>query len=159
MREKINYTITACWEKHTIHFLNQVALISSKARRWAGSRAFSVPREACCWGNDSRENVLSITSSMYLKQSGREKSPRRIIYSTSFASLLFLFVCFFPCRKCILTQERWRSKLTSQGGGSKMSSPPFGSRSSIGSEVLQIEGQNCVKTCLREEYPANWSAF
>lgn len=69
MRENRNYTITSCWGKHTIHFLNQVALISSKARRWAGSRAFSVPGEVCCWGNDSRENVLSITSSMYLKQS------------------------------------------------------------------------------------------
>lgn len=110
MREKINYTITACWEKHTIHFLNQVALISSKARRWAGSRAFSVSREACCWGNDSRENVLSITSSMYLKQSGREKSPRRIIYSTSFASLLFLFVCFFSWQEMYFNSREMKVK-------------------------------------------------
>lgn len=153
MRENRTYTIITCWRKHTIHFLNQVALISSKARRWAGSRAFSVPGEVCCWGNDSRENVLSITSSMYLKQS-EEKSQRGVIRST-------LFAAYFSRIKCILTRERWRSKLTSQGDGSKMSSPPFGSRSSIGSEVSQGQRDKtvfkhaCAMNNLQIEVPFN----
>lgn len=57
-------------ETRTIHFLNQVALTSSKARKWTGSRSFSERGEAepCSWWKHSKEKVLSITSSMYLQQ-------------------------------------------------------------------------------------------
>lgn len=112
--------------KHTIHFLNQVALVSSKARRWAGSRAFSVPGGVCLWWDDNREKVLSITSSMYLRRSGG------VINSKPSAFYI---------------QD---GKLTSRGDGSKMPSPLFGSRSSIESEKSQVETRRCVRVRLSD---------
>lgn len=142
MRENRTYTIITCWGKHTIHFLNQVALISSKARRWAGSRAFSVPGEVCCWGNDSRENVLSITSSMYLKQS-EEKSQRGVIRSTLFASLFFLF--FFFSHKMYLNPREMKIKTHFSGWRIQNVVTSFW-KSFINRiwGVTRTEGQNCV---------------
>lgn len=51
----------------TIHLLNQVALMSSKASKCIGSRVLSAPVEPCSGQKDIKENVLSITSSIYLR--------------------------------------------------------------------------------------------
>lgn len=65
----------------TIHFLNQVALISSREIKCIGSRDFSEPGllMPCSECRARRERVFSIISSMYLEH--RMKTFKNLLFS------------------------------------------------------------------------------
>lgn len=111
--------------------------MSSKASRWIGSRTFSLAEEEepCSWWKQSRENVLSITSSMYL----RIKHKKGCFQSLKRRKIISETVCDVPQWSLINYVTHPSRPLTSPDDGSKKSSPPSESRSSVGSGHGQTE--------------------